>query len=314
MKQITKGALTFLPGIGALLDRRGSGGTASAEYCYDVWLKHLTLLHEAGMECMPSTVAEIGPGGTLGVGIAALLSGATRCIGLDVVEYADVEKNLRILDELVLLMRERHGRFIKGWPNYDEYLPDSLFPNHILNDELLGRSLADERVDAIREALIHMGETIDGISVSYHVPWSSPKVISTSSVDLVLSHSTMEHVEDLELAYYAMAEWCADNAWCSHQIDYTSHGLMSDWDGYRTYSEAVWKIIKGKRAYLINRAPHSEHLRLLSKNGFHVKAQWLNKVEKYLAKNRLAKRWCELSEDDRASQGSFVVCKFGKIA
>jgi hypothetical protein len=307
MKQIIKGGLTFVPGVGRLLDRRGTGGTASSEYCYGVWLKHLTLLYEAGMKNIPVSVAEIGPGGSLGVGLAALLCGSNRCISLDVVEYADTSINLRVFEELVLYFEERKGRPTKGWPDYDTFLPESKFPSHILTDAMLSSSLNRERLEAIRNAITNVGETFNGISIEYHVPWNSPDVIKTDSIELVLSHSTMEHVEDLESAYSAMAEWCQPNSWCSHQIDYSSHGLTNEWDGYRKYSELIWRLIKGKRQYLINRAPHSEHIRLLNLYGFVEKAQWLNSTCTCLERSRLTPRWRDLTEQDRNSKGSFVV-------
>lgn len=72
------GAATLLPGATRLLRRRGSG-TASAQYCYCVWLRHLVS-------------AAALTGGRTGVprrwGLAALLSDAAEHIALDVVRGA----------------------------------------------------------------------------------------------------------------------------------------------------------------------------------------------------------------------------------
>jgi len=78
LKPVLKGVATMVPGLHRLLARPGGGSTDSAEYCYGVWLKHLTFLWQSGMREMPSSVAELGPGDSLGVGLAALLSGASR--------------------------------------------------------------------------------------------------------------------------------------------------------------------------------------------------------------------------------------------
>ena len=54
----------------------------------------------------------------------------------------------------------------------------------------------------------------------------------------------------------------------SHQIDFTSHGVTEKWNGHRAYSDLLWKIIVGKRKYLINREPVSTHIGLMEKYDF----------------------------------------------
>ena len=142
VKQILAGLVSYLPGGNALLRARGSGGTVSAEYCYRVWLAHLTAAHEAGFDTQPSLVAEIGPGDSLGIGIAALLSGAGGYYALDAVPYADAARDLEIFGRLVELFRVRMP------PS-----PDRTFPLHILTEELLAASLAPARLEAIRHAI-----------------------------------------------------------------------------------------------------------------------------------------------------------------
>src|SRR5215216_4420238 len=80
---VARGLLTLVPALHDLLPARNVGHTASAQYCYGVWLKHLTLLHAHGMTTMPQSLAELGPGDSLGVGMCALLSGSEHYVGLD---------------------------------------------------------------------------------------------------------------------------------------------------------------------------------------------------------------------------------------
>ena len=86
---------------------RGTGGSNSASYCYDVWINHLTLLHQVGLQKIPNAIAELGPGDSLGIGLAALLSGANEYYALDVRKYSNTEMNLKVLDELVDVFRNR---------------------------------------------------------------------------------------------------------------------------------------------------------------------------------------------------------------
>src|SRR5216684_8310540 len=100
------GAGTYVPGLRNFTGRK-TGGSDSPRYCYSVWLRHLSMLHRHGLPTTFETVAELGPGDSLGVGMAALLSGAGRYVALDAVRYADKARNRQILKELIALFRSR---------------------------------------------------------------------------------------------------------------------------------------------------------------------------------------------------------------
>ena len=61
VRALLGGLASYVPGLRALIIDRRDGGTASAAYCYAVWLKHLVLLRRAGMTEVPDSVAELGP-------------------------------------------------------------------------------------------------------------------------------------------------------------------------------------------------------------------------------------------------------------
>ena len=96
---------TFIPGIFNLF-ARPTGGTSDSKYCYSVWLRHLVKLNEAGSTDIPKRILELGPGDSLGVGLAALLSGSDQYTALDVHKYSDIKSNLKIFDELIDLFNE----------------------------------------------------------------------------------------------------------------------------------------------------------------------------------------------------------------
>ena len=72
---VARGLLSYVPALNDVLPSKTGGHTDSAPYCYGVWMKHLTLLHANGFPGVPQTIAELGPGESLGVGLCALLSG-----------------------------------------------------------------------------------------------------------------------------------------------------------------------------------------------------------------------------------------------
>ena len=307
---VTKGLLTYIPGLYNMFAKNKTGGTDSASYCYGVWLKHLTMLWENNMRVMPDTILEPGPGDSLGIGLAALLSGVKNYYALDVVNYINVERNLAIFDELVELFKRRAQRPTKGWPDFDKYLDANLFPSHILTEERLAASLAPERIASIRNALLNMNVESQDVTIKYVVPWGDPEVIARDSVDLILSHSVLEHVTDLESTYKAFASWLKPHGWMSHQIDFTAHYLTNQWNGHWAYSETLWKVVVGKRPYLLNRQPCSTHSTLIEKNGFEIVCQ-LKKNDKPggIKRSDLAVSWQDMSEDDFTCSGTFVQAK-----
>jgi len=131
-------------------------------------------------------------------------------------------------------------------------------------------------------------------------------VIRQATVDLILSHSVLEHVVNLADTYRACALWLKPGGGMSHQIDFTAHHLAKEWNDHWTYPDCMWKIVMGKRSFYINRQPCSHHLQLLRASGFdivcHLKQTGTNSIER----SQLARGWRCLSEDDFACAGTFI--------
>jgi len=292
-----------------VLPERRTGGTDSAYYCYGVWLKHLTLLWENGMRSIPNTLAELGPGDSLGIGLAAMLCGVNNYFALDVVRHSSSEINTKIFDELVALFESRAERPTKGWPDFDKYLDDNLFPGHILDDELLKASLSEKRIEAIRDTLEYPEQRTNEITIKYMVPWSEDNVIAKDSVDVILSHSVLEYVVGIEKTYQSLYSWLKPNGMMSHQIDFQSDGLSKTWNGYRAYSELLWKLMMGKRPFIINRQPHSAHIDLMVKNGFHVICDLTTHRIDGIQRSDLSDYWKNITDDDLTCSGAFIQAK-----
>jgi hypothetical protein len=311
IRPLALAASTYVPGLAQLLARKGTGGTNSAPYCYDVWMKHLVLLAGAGMRGIPHTLAELGPGDSLGVGLAAILSGVDRYYGLDVVRHSNPSSNLAIFDELVALFQARTPRMKKGWPDYDSLLDAQLFPGQILTEQRLERSLAPQRVRRIREQLAApAGDACagQGVVIDYRVPWNDRAVLEPASVDVVLSHVVLQSVTDLEDTYAALYAWLKPGGFMSHQIDFTSFRTARAWNGHWAYSDRYWKVLVGRRAYLINREPHSTHIRLMTDQGFEVIRDLQNHGSRGagISRSQLDARWKNMSDDDLACSGAFI--------
>jgi hypothetical protein len=303
-KPVGKGLLTYVPGLLPLVyGARGTGGSVSARYCYSVWLRHLVWAHQNGLSIPPKTVAELGPGDSLGIGIAALLCGADRYYAFDIVHFAESRRNLDLLCQILELFENRVPIPDQlEIPTLHPTLPDYRFPSGILDDERLSRTLAPARVDAVRSALMGDGNS-QGIIIEYVVPWD--RAVREDRVDFVFSQACLEHIDDLVGAYDAMLAWLQPDGFISHQIDFGSHGITPEWDGHRQYPERIWKLVRGRRPFMINRQPLSAHMELIEQR---FTLCCCNVIEETPATpiQRLAPAFRDLAERDRSARGAFI--------
>jgi len=303
---MAKGVATYIPVLNRLSGRH-TGGTVSARYCYSVWLRHLTLAHSHGLQAPPMVVAELGPGDSLGTGLAALLCGAERLYAFDVVAYADLRRNLAILDELVGLFLAREP--IPGdreFPDVNPKLISYQFPQDLLPESRLMSTLETARVEAIRCALQNRGATDDRIEIKYFVPWTSAQLIEPGTVDLVYSQAVLEHVTNLDETYDALWRWLKPGGLMSHQIDFRSHGLAREWNGHWGHSDRVWRVIKGRKPYLLNRQAHAAHLAKLQEHGFTMVFDQPVASEGGIPRARLTSRFRHYTDDDLRTSGALL--------
>jgi len=294
--QLLYGIATFIPGVAAVFGR-GAGDTSSARYCYTVWLRHLVTAAANGLEVPPLSVAELGPGDTLGIGLAALLSGAERYHAFDVVEHAQVKRNLAVLDELIEMFRARAA--IPGpeeFPQVHPVLASYAFPHHVLGDERLAATLDADRLARIRASVRHQNRP--GSMIDYRTRWLDDRAIERGSIDLLVSQAVLEHIDDLPRTYRAMRLWLKPGGFISHDVDFRAHSTARFWNGHWKYSDFVWKLIRGRRSYLLNREPYSTHLRLLAENGFTAVGGQATRADPVIARERLAPRFRHLTDQD----------------
>lgn len=313
-KAILEGGLSLLPG-GNRLFRQGTQGTDSARYCYSVWLRHLVKTQMYRHAPFSGTVVELGPGDSLGIGLAALLSGASRYIAVDVVHHANIEKNLAVLAELVQLFVARtpipgSNEFPAIKPDLDDYC----FPYAILDHEQMIRNLAPERIKIITSALRGKTDMQGNQSlVCYVDPITAVTKIPPRSANLVLSQAVLEHVDDLSGVYQACHTWLSPSGLMSHDIDFKSHGTSREWNGHWAYPEATWKLLRGRRPYLLNREPCGTHLGLLAAYGFDVLSVERTKLPSRLKPNQFAEPFRGIIEDDLTTASAFVIARKSTI-
>ena len=132
-------------------------------------------------------------------------------------------------------------------------------------------------------------------------------MVAPGSADLVMSQAVLEHVEDLAGVFRASFQWLRPGGHASHQVDFRSHGLFPDWDGHWTCAPWLWRMFRGRRAYLINRRPLEDHLECARQAGFEVVSVMRKELEP--SPRRLARDIAPMSALDRRTASAYVLLR-----
>ncbi len=305
LKLILNGLATYLPGAHPDAPKK-AGATDNARYCYSVWARHLINAHNHGLNANPGVVAELGPGASLGIGLAALISGCEKYFAFDMVKHANTERNIKVFEELIELFKNKtpipdENEFPRLKPRLESYA----FPESIFNKSRMAKALEKIRLEKIRRS-IHSISSPESL-ISYKVPWYDPAVINPESVDIVYSQAVLEHVDELKDTYRTMHIWLKPEGHMSHQIDFKCHDCAALWNGHWTYSDLEWKLIRGRRPYLINREPLSTHKKLLADTGFEIIHIQTVKQNSSLTTDKLAKRFQNITAQDMVTSSAFIL-------
>ena len=303
---LVRSLIGYVPGSGLLL-KSHTGGSDSIRYCYAVWLRHLSKLSQCGVRKPPRSVAELGPGDSLGLGLAALLSGAEIYYGLDVYRFAKPELIVDMFDQLVELFRRKEpipdeDEFPTLAPNLESYeFPEFLWSTSLDNP------LDPTRIARLRSSLQNFDSP--SCAVRYIAPWVDTSSIIAESVDILLSQAVLELVPNVAEVYKNIYLWLKPGGLMSHQIDFGDPRTTISWNGNWAHSDFLWNCLRGRRAYWGNRQAHSVHIDLMRKTGFAIMCDVKQKDYSGLRKEQLAPRFQGLSNDDITTRGAFIVAK-----
>ena len=183
-------------------------------------------------------------------------------------------------------------------------MADYAFPSDILDDERLQTVLETSRLETIRNSIMTSAQ--DDSFIQYKVPWNDSNVLEKESVDMIYSQAVLEHVDDLPFTYQSMKLWLKPTGYISHEIDFKCHGTSYEWNGHWTYSDFMWKLLRGNRTYLLNREPHSTHIKMMKSEGFDIVCDKPSKATSDITKDDLAPRFQSISDQDLLISDSFI--------
>ena len=305
-------AIPLLKGIGSFLlpslrTAHKPQGTVSAEHCYSIFLRHISLLNAVGVDRLPEVVAELGPGSSFGTGFAALIAGAQKYYALDLIDHSNPQANLAVFDELVALFRRKAAIPASGYhslifPDLDSYD----FPKSLRFDP--EAAPFESRVNAIREDLLAK----TGHFFEVAAPWTGSNIIQEHSIDWLFSHSVLEHVDNLTETYRHIAQWLKPGAYASHLIDFYCHGLTHEWNGHWALRDGLWLALRGKRPYLLNRDCCQTHLRLAAEHGTRTILEKRNMRYDGLVREQFVPRFRAMTDEDSRTRMVFLIQQAAK--
>ena len=92
----------------------------------------------------------------------------------------------------------------------------------------------------------------------------------------------------------------------SHQIDFRSHNLTDEWNGHWAYPNWLWALIVGRRPYLINREPHSEHVKIMQEKEYEIECDLVKLMSNGIPRSKLSAEWKGLSDEDFKCSEAFI--------
>lgn len=283
-----------------------AGGSCDARYCYSVWMRHLIYFYEI-KHAIPDTIAEFGPGDTIGTGIIALLTGVKQYYALDFTCYAGMKKIDKIFHQLLeMLSRKSDIPDDTEFPNCTPKLKSYSFPNHILTDEILEQCLSKERVKKIKTCIQKVKCKKDTEMIHYLAPWWEID-ISGIKCDMVFSQTVLEHVDHYKDAHKRIGEMAKPGAVISHDIDFDCHTCADKWNGHWSYGKIIWKLIYGTRPWFLNRAPLSSHIKEMQKSGIKIVKIIRTRGKNGISRQQLCRKYRNMKERDFVTKNAYVL-------
>lgn len=285
-----------------------------AAYGYSVWLRHLVSLAKHGVRGPFPTVVELGPGNSVATGVCAVLCGAERYVGLDVLRHFSPQAARAVHDDVVAMFRDRapvpgDSVYAELHPRLDNYQ----FPGEALGMAALEASVDPVRIAALRHDIDSLARGGDGGSVlRYTCPWTADSV-AAGGADLVITQAVLQEIphggrrSPLRETIRACASWLRPGGVASHQIDFGMYGLKP-WNVHWAWSDLAWRLVRGKRANFVNREPLSTYMSLFEECGLKpIAAVTLRQAG--VEEDRLTRRFRDLGESDRRTSAALLIMR-----
>lgn len=261
-KSVIKGILTYFPAYKKYKSNanRITHSSSDPEFCYTFWLGLLKYLKSIDNSIRLARICELGTGGSLGVGLSALLSGTDTYYALEIENTINIEDNLRILQAISQFFDDEQAVA----PRYSQInlpIKDFLFPRDILKNTWRDPRRVKDLENELRDILIKSNDATGDRMLNLALPWQDSSI---QDIDFVFSRAVMEHVANPKDVYNRLHGLLKPGGYMFHDIELHSHGITRRPYDHYTIHPSVWKLIEGNREYSLNRLTLDDHLDLIS--------------------------------------------------
>ncbi|MFC2152999.1 methyltransferase domain-containing protein [Bacteroidota bacterium] len=232
VKAAIKGVVTFIPFVSLIINihkrNKHNHSGSNALFCYTLWMKIITFLQNSNCPIQFESIAEIGSGGSLGLGFCALLTGSKKYTILEIEKNFDSNKNLQLFEEILSLFKANTKvPSNKQFEQINIKTNDIEYYNRIIDQVDLGNYLSDKRIREIRENILFKSSNL----IEYNFDWGKNPPIN-AQFDLLFSRAVMEHVNSPNLVYKNIYNVLKSGGIMLHDIEFHSHGITKSWYGH----------------------------------------------------------------------------------
>lgn len=260
LKAVGKGLITFVPGVSSLLNKRkkkSRHSSSNAEFAYSLWLSVLVFLRENNIKANLNNIGEVGNGGSLGLAFCAILTGSQKYYDLEFYDNININEQLRLLDQIAQLFQNKTP--IRKYDSINIKIKNYNFPADIVLPDREQIFLIEKLRTEIESGFVNSK------LISIIDNWElAPRL----ALDFVFSRAVMEHVKDPSEVYASIKNHLKEGSYMFHDIELHSHRLTKSIDGHLQIKPFWWRIINGKRPFLMNRWTFTDHLNEVEKQGF----------------------------------------------
>jgi len=235
-------------------------------------MRHISnYLQHREEKVLPNVILELGPGNTVGFGLVAMLLYESDYMSLDIGEFFDPTVNLVALDEIYEQLSA--GTFDSSDISIN-FMPKNHNTIQVRDIQKLspsGTTISDRYYllrSRIQEPLPYPLKERWTTPIlqkeTSSIFLSSRRIPDPTRVEAVFSQAVLEHIDDLPGLFIHLVSTGAPGAIHSHHVDLSCHDLTREWNGHWAFSEAQWRIIRGRRPQFINRATESYLLTLFN--------------------------------------------------
>lgn len=274
MKSVFKGTLTYIPGITRIIIKKKSSthSCANPRFCYSLWLRQLVFLRLNKITINIEKIAELGNGGSFGVGFCSLLTGSNTYYSLELNQPFNYEHNLRQLDHIFELFDKKtsipdHNEF----PQINLRLGDYSFPSYLFDEIKRKYLLSSAHYEKIKTALQLLNDNQFSTDCIVRIlNWEKKQKELFERFDYIFSRAVLEHTDNPASIYNLLTKNLKKNGYMFHDVEFHSHGITKQSNGHYFINDLIWRLIVGNRRNFLNRLTPQEHIDLINENSLSI--------------------------------------------